>query len=79
MPAIHLQLEARQEAKTRELAHRLNLNRSAYIRKAVDAFNAQVERQLLAEQFKIASHTCRAESLRVCGEFEAFEDDPETT
>lgn len=74
MPAIHLQLEEHQDAKTRELAQKLNLNRSAYIRRAVDEFNARVERELLAEQFKIASQNCRQESLQVCQEFEAIDD-----
>lgn len=76
MPAIHLQLDEQQDIKTRELAQKLNLNRSAYIRRAVDAFNARIERELLAEQFKIASQKCHQENLLVCREFEAIEDAP---
>ena len=76
MPSIHLQLESQQDTKTRELAMKLNMNRSAYIRQAVDEYNARVERKLLAEQFKNASQKCRQESLRVCREFEALEDEP---
>jgi hypothetical protein len=74
MPSIHLQLGEQLEAKTREMARRLRLNRSAYIRRAVDQFNAQVERELLAEQFRSASEKCRKESLAVCHEFESLED-----
>ena len=74
MPSIHLQLGDEQDAKTRELARRLSLNRSAYIRRAVDRFNAQVERELLAEQFRSASEKCRKESLAVCHEFESLQD-----
>ena len=76
MPFIHIQIEEQQDAKTRELAQKLNLNRSAYIRRALEEFNAFVERELLAEQFKKASQQCRQESLQVCHEFEALEDEP---
>jgi predicted transcriptional regulator len=74
MPSIHLQLEEQLDTKTRELAQKLHLNRSAYIRKAVDEFNTRVERELLSEQFRAASKKCRQESLRVCHEFEAVLD-----
>lgn len=73
MPSIHVQLEKQQDAKMRALAQKLNMNRSAYIRRAVDEFNTRIERELLAEQFKIASQKCRQESLQVCREFEAVE------
>ena len=52
MASIHLQLPDDQDTKTRELAMKLNLNRSAYIRRAVAEFNARVERELLTEQFQ---------------------------
>ena len=72
MPSIHLQLADHQDTKARELARKLNLNRSAYIRRAVEEFNVRTERELLAEQFRAASEKCREESLRVCREFEAL-------
>lgn len=74
MPSIHLQLGDQQAAKTRELARRLRMNRSAYIRRAVDQFNTRVERELLSEQFRSASEKCRQESLHVCREFESLQD-----
>jgi hypothetical protein len=74
MPSIHLKLEEHQDNKIRMFAKKLNLNRSMYIRRAVDEFNTRIERELLAEQFKIASQKCRQESLLVCREFEAIED-----
>jgi len=77
VPSIHLKLASQQDAKTRELASKLNLNRSAYIRRAVDEYNARIEKELLAEQFRNASEKCRAESLKVCREFEALEDSQE--
>ena len=77
MPSIHLQLADHQDAKARELAKKLNLNRSAYIRRAVEEFNVRTERELLSEQFRAASEKCREESLRVCREFEALQDGPE--
>lgn len=76
MPSIHLQLEPEQDARTRALARHLELSRSAYIRRAVDEFNARIERQLLADRFRTASQRCRAESLQVCREFEALDDLP---
>ena len=76
MPSIHLQLPDHQDAEARELAKKLNLNRSAYIRRAVEEFNVQVERKLLAEQFRAASEKCREESLQVCHEFEALQGGP---
>ena len=42
MPSIHLQLADHQDTKARELARKLNLNRSAYIRRAVEEFNARL-------------------------------------
>ena len=74
MPSIHLQLADHQDTKTRELARKLNLNRSAYIRRAVDRYNEQMERELLAERFRKASEMCRQESLMVCHEFQALQD-----
>ena len=76
MPSIHLQLPDHQDAKAREIARKLNLNRSAYIRRAVEKFNVQVERELLAEQFRTASEKCREESLQVCREFDALQGGP---
>ena len=79
MPSIHLQLAPEQDARTRQLARQLALTRSAYVRRAVDEFNARVERKLLADRFRRASQKCRAESLLVCREFEALDDIPSAT
>ena len=76
MPSIHLQLPDYQDEKAKELAKKLNLNRSAYIRRAVEEFNVRMERELLAKQFRAASEKCREESLQVCREFEALQDGP---
>ena len=78
MPSIHLQLAQQLDTKTRELAKKLNLNRSAYIRNALDEYNSRMERELLASQFEKASLKCREESMQVCGEFEALEDESES-
>ena len=79
MPSIHLQLPDYQDEKAKELAKKLNLNRSAYIRRAVEEFNVRMERELLAKQFRAASAKCREESLQVCREFEALQDGPGDT
>lgn len=71
MPSIHIQLDESQDAKTRSLAKKLNMNRTNYIRHALDLFNAQMERKLLRE----ASEKCRDDSIQVCREFESLEDD----
>ena len=76
MRSVHLQMEDQQDAKIRELARKLSLNRSAYIRRAVDEFNTRIERELLAEQFRSASAKCRQGSLQVCREFEPLQDIP---
>ena len=74
MPYVNINLEDTLAAKTLELAHKLKINRSAYMRKALDEYNAKVERELLAEQFRLASLRCREESLRVCQEFEVLDE-----
>jgi len=73
MLSIHIQLEESQYEKTRSLAKKLNIHRSTYIRRALDSFNLQIERRLLAEQFRKASKKCRDESIQVCREFESLE------
>ena len=77
MPYINLNLPEQQVAQATNLASLLGINRSAYIRRAIDNYNKQVEREILAEKFKNASEKCRGESLRVCQEFERIDHVPE--
>jgi len=77
MPYINLNLPEEQVAQATSLASSLGINRSVYIRRAIDNYNRQVEREILAEKFRNASEKCRAESLRVCREFERIDRIPE--
>ena len=77
MPNINLNLSAEQLGKATRIASTIGLKRSAYLRRAIDAYNEEIEREILAQQFKEASEKCRDESLRVCREFESVDHVPE--
>lgn len=79
MAQINLKLDDEQVERTTRLAKQLSMKRAAYIRKAIGYFNEKTERELLAEQFKLASAKCRRESLKVCREFEQIAELPEGT
>ena len=70
MSYINIQLPEEQIARTTALAKQLNMSRATYIRQAIESFNQQTKRRLLAEQFREASRRCKEESLNVCREFE---------
>ena len=73
MAQINLKLDADQLRRTDYLAGRLDQNRTAYIREALQQYNASVERQLLADRLRAVSHKVREESLTVAIEMEAVE------
>ncbi len=77
MPNINLNLPEEQLAKATRIATMLSLNRSAYLRKAIDYYIQKTEREILAKKFKEASTRCRDESLRICKEFESIDHIPE--
>lgn len=77
MPNINLSLPEEQLVKATKIAAMLSLNRSAYLRQAIDYYIAKTERKILAQKFKEASIKCRDESLRVCKEFEAMDHIPD--
>lgn len=77
MPYVNLNLPEDQVAQATNLAASLGINRSVYIRRAIDHYNKQMEREILAQKFKHASEKCRTESLRVCLEFERTDHVPE--
>ncbi len=74
MPYINLNITQEQLSKATHIARQLRVNRSAYLREAIDHYIGKTERELLAEQFKKASEKCREESLRVCHEFENIDE-----
>ena len=77
MSYVNLNMPDDQLARVTRLANKLKLNRSAYIREAINYYIDKTERELLAEQFKHASEKCRVESLAACREFENVDNIPE--
>jgi len=77
MPNINLNLSEEQLSKATKIATALSLNRSAYLRHAIDHYLQKTEREILAKKFKEASVKCRNESLRICKEFEGIDHIPE--
>ncbi|MDZ7407108.1 MAG: hypothetical protein ONB41_23890, partial [candidate division KSB1 bacterium] len=77
MPYVNLKLSEKQASMAKMLAMQLRLNRSEYLRRAIDHYNKIKERELLAQQFKNASLKCREESLRVNKEFDLIDQVPE--
>jgi predicted DNA-binding protein len=77
MPHINLSLPTEQLTKATQMASTLGLNRSSYLRRAIEAYNEKIEREILAQKFKEASERCRDESLRVCREFDSIDNIPE--
>ena len=70
MPNVNLNISEEQFVKLNHLVQKLKLNRSAYIREAINHYLKKTELELLAEQFKKASRKCRDDSINVCREFE---------
>jgi len=73
MIQLNLKLGETLAERTTQLAKRLGMKRTAYIRQALDEFNEKNAKILLAEQFHQASAKCREESLKVCQEFERID------
>ncbi len=77
MSYINLKLDATDLDQTDYLRAQLGKTRTAYIREAIQTYNAHVERDLLAQQFKEASEKCRQENAAVGRELAAAEYDLE--
>jgi hypothetical protein len=52
MPRINLSLSEEQLTKATRMATLLRVNRSTYLRQAIDHFNKETEREILAQKFK---------------------------
>lgn len=57
-------------------ARELHIPRAAYIRRAIEALNAEVTSQQRRDRIMKASRRVRSESMRVNAEFSAIEDAP---
>ncbi len=77
MAYLNLNIPETQLTKATDLAKALKINRSVFVRDAIQYYIQKTERELLAEQFKRASEKCRDESLSVCREFENADKIPE--
>jgi hypothetical protein len=77
MPYVNLNISEEQLTTATVMATKLRLNRSEYLRRAIDHYNRIKERELLAQKFKEASEKCRDESLRVCQEFDNIDHVPQ--
>ena len=62
---------------SRRCADTLHLSRAAYIRRAVERMNRQIQALLRAKRLADASKKVRKESMRVNREFASFEQDPD--
>jgi len=76
MRAISLKVPNSALEEAERLANSFGISRAAYIRRAIDRFNAESAAQLRAEALAAASLKVRAESMRINAEFAAIETDP---
>lgn len=77
MPHINLKLDEDQLIRADYLCRQRGQTRTAYIREAIQEYNVQIERELLARKFREASEKCREENLEIGREMEAAESDLE--
>jgi metal-responsive CopG/Arc/MetJ family transcriptional regulator len=76
MAYVNLNIPEQLLTKATNLAKAFKVNRSVYLRNAIDDYVKKTERELLARQLKSASGKCRDESLAVCREFENIDEVP---
>ena len=77
MGAISLKLPEDVLEASRRCADTLHLSRAAYIRRAVERMNRQIQALLRAKRLADASKKVRKESMRINREFASFEQDPD--
>lgn len=77
MKTISLNLPEEVLEASSQAANALRISRAAYIRKAVEQMNREIEAREKAERMAQASRKCRAGSMRVNAEFAAIEYDPD--
>ena len=77
MRAISLKVSENDLEEAERLARLFGIPRAAYIRKAIERFNAQAAAEFRAQRLAAASRRVRAESMRTNAEFSAIETDPD--
>ena len=77
MSTISLKLPDELLERSGRCAEQLNVSRSEYIRRAIEAMNRETTARLRAKRLAEASRRVRDESMRVNEEFAAIERDPD--
>ena len=77
MRAISLKLAEHELKEADRLAASLGVSRAAYIRRAIERFNAETANEVRAQALTAASHKVRADSMRINAEFAEIEVDPD--
>jgi predicted transcriptional regulator len=77
MGAISLKLSEELLRASGQCAGVLRLSRAAYIRRAIERMNCEIEAQQRAKRLAEVSKRVRKESMRVNAEFAAFERAPD--
>lgn len=75
MKTISLKIDTLIFAETEKLLSQMNKSRNRYINEAIENYNSQQKRMLLAEQLKNESSITKLESLKVLADFENIEDE----
>jgi metal-responsive CopG/Arc/MetJ family transcriptional regulator len=75
MKSISVKLREPVFTETEQLTKILHENRNSYINQALDSYNKQQKRLLLAEQFKRESALVAADSMTVLAELEQLADE----
>lgn len=77
MKMISLKLDDDIFTETEKMVEQLKISRNKYINEAIDNYNRQLARQMLARQYAYESKLVRAESMNVLREFEGLDHDQE--
>lgn len=75
MKSISVKLREPVFMELERLTKILHENRNAYINQALDSYNKQQKRLLLAEQFKRESALVAIDSMQVLAEFDQLDDE----
>ena len=77
MRAISLKVAEAALAEAERLAASLGISRAAYIRRAIERYNAEVSSELRDKALAEASRKVRSDSMRINAEFAEIEVDPD--
>lgn len=75
MKTLSLKLEDQIFLETESLISKVKISRNRYINEAVEYYNKHNKRKLLENQLRKESKLVSAESMKVLGEFELFDNE----